>query len=78
MWAQSGVSLRRPHLRAVPEGMGVVSEVATHSLHGVPEEELVKRKPAVALKINNDLKNGTVPSVWRRRTGRGGMGLGLG
>ena len=51
--AQSGVSLRRPHLRAVPEGMGVVSEVATHSLQGVPEEELVERKPAVALKIRS-------------------------
>ena len=40
-------------------------------------EGLVERNAPVALKIKNDLKNGTVPSVWRGRTGRGGMGLGL-
>ena len=62
---------------ARPAGMGVVSELVSHSLQRAPEEELIQRKPAVALKIKKDRKNGTVPSVWRRRTGRGGMGLGL-
>ena len=58
-------------------GDGHGTEGRRGSRQGAPEEELVERKPSPALKINNDLKNGTVPSVWRGRTGRGGLGLGL-
>ena len=48
---------------AMPQGMGVVSKVGAHSLGRVPEEELVERKPSVALKIQKDRRNGAVPSV---------------
>ncbi len=46
----------------MPQGMGVVSELVSHSLQRVPEEELVERKPSVALKIKKD------------KMGRGGVG----
>ena len=64
-----------PERNAMRKGMGVVSEVVTHSLQGVleeelahslegvPEEELVQGKPAVTLTRNQDRKDGAVPSV---------------
>ena len=50
-------------INAMPQGMGVVSEIVSHSLQGAPEEELVERKPSPALKIQKDRRNGAVPSV---------------